>query len=697
MAAFTFKRLMISAGLAALASLALGCADSGGGPERRTTPHLGTFGFDTAGMDRSVQPGDDFFQYANGTWVQNTEIPADRSSITSFAGIALKVNDRLREMVEAAAENQRAEGDARKIGDFYAAFMDEQGIEQRGLAPVRAELDAINRLSDKAQLSRYLGGTVRADVDLLNATDTYTDRIFGLWISQDFDDPSKVSPYLVAGGLGLPSRDFYLDSSARMAQMRAAYRQHIARVLTLAGVPDAEAKAGRILALESAIASVHWTAEDTNDPQKGNNHWASGEFARRAPGMDWGQFFQGAGMGSQGEFVVWQPSALSGIAGLVGSQPLETWKDYLTFHELDRSSPFLPRAFADENFAFYGSTLAGTPQQAPRWRRALNQLDGALGEAVGKMYVERWFPPESKTQLEGMVANLIRAFDARIDRLEWMSPETKAQAKRKLHGISVQIGYPSRWRDYSQLEVRRDDPLGNAKRASLFEYRRNLAKLGQPVNRDEWYLLPHQVNALNVPLENRLIFPAGILEPPFFDPNADPAVNYGAIGGVIGHEIVHSFDSIGALFDETGRLRNWWTPQDFARFEQEGRRLAAQYDGYQAFPDLNLNGTLTLSENIADAGGLNAAYDAYILSLNGAEPPVLDGFTGPQRVFLGWAQNYRSKYREPTLRNAVLTGVHSPGPWRAQTVRNVDAWYEAFNVQPGQRLYLAPEDRVPMW
>lgn len=675
-----------------------GCQNggAGGGAPARTTPVFGSFGFDTAGMDRSITPGDDFYGFANGTWVSNTEIPADRSSYNSFTRLAIQADERTKVIIEEAAADHGARGDRKKIGDFYTAFMNEEAIEAAGLAPVQDELTAIAAIRDVSGLSRALGQTLHADVDLLNATNFYTDRLFGLWVSQDFDEPTRNSPYLVQGGLGMPDRAFYLDGGD-MAAMRQSYRAHIVQVLTLARIAQPEARADRILALETAIAGVHATAEQTNDVQAGNNHWEQADFNARAPGIDWVAWRDGAELSQQSRFVVWQPGAVSGIAALVGSQALDTWKDYLTFHALDRASPCLPRAFDQEHFSFYGTTLSGTPEQAPRWRRGVDAVNAALGEAVGKVYVERHFSDRAKTSMQALVANLMTAFGQRIDRLSWMSDQTRAAAKRKLETLDVAVGYPDNWRDYSALEVRPDQAWANVQRASVFEYQRNIARLNRPVTHDEWYMLPQTVNALNVPLENRLIFPAAILEAPFFDEAADAAVNYGAIGAVIGHEITHSFDSTGALFDETGRLRNWWTPEDLARFETAGRALAAQFDAYEALPGLHLNGRLELGENIADVAGVATAYDAYHLSLNGAEAPVLEDFTPDQRFYLGFAQVWRSKYRDPALRNAVLTGVHAPGPWRARTVRNQDPWYAAFNVQAGQDLFLTEPDRVKVW
>ncbi len=665
-------------------------------PAAPTKPELGTFGFDATGMDRTATPGDDFFQYANGNWVKNTEIPADRSGYNSFTMLNERALARSRAIVEEAAADKAAVGETRKVGDFYAAFSDVTGIEAKGLAPIKGDLDAIAAIPDQAALARAIGQTLRADVDLLNATNYYTDRLFGLWVSQHLDKPTEYAPYLVQGGLGLPDRDFYLEGG-RYAELRTQYQAHIAKVLGLAGIADPEARAARIVALETEIARSHATQLDTNDVKKGANYWTRDSFASKAPGMDWAAFFEGAGLQSQAEFIVWQPKAITGISRLVASQPLETWKDYLAFHALDRASSVLPKAFDDEHFAFHGTALSGTPKQQDRWKRAVNAVDSALGEAVGKIYVQRHFTPATKARADEMVKNLLAAFDKRIDRADWMTAQTKARAKAKLASLQVDIGYPQTWRDYSALEVRPDDALGNAQRASLFDYQRNIAKLGTPMSRTEWYMLPHTVNALNVPLENRLQFPAAILEAPFFDANADDAINYGAMGGVIGHEISHSFDSAGALFDETGRLADWWTPADFKRFQEACAALVAQYSAYRPFPDAALSGELTLGENIADVAGIATAYDAYKLSQAGKPALSLEGFTPDQRFFLGWAQAWRSKARDAALRNSLLTGIHSPGRYRAETVRNQDPWYPAFDVKPGQVRYLEPDKRVKVW
>jgi putative endopeptidase len=702
----TVQRPKWVAAAAALSLLFLagsGCSrrapeSAGTSPPAATTPkpQLGSFGFDATGMDREVKPGDDFFEFVNGTWVRNTEIPADRASYGTFVMIHERVERDVRAIVEGAANDTAATGDRRKIGDAFTAFMDEARIESLGLTPLKHELEVIAAIDDRASLARLFGQSLRADVDLLNATDTYTDRLFGLWVTQHLRRPDEVAPYLVQGGLGMPDRDYYL-AGGKMADIRKAYEAHLAKLLALAGIDDAEARAARILALETAIARVHATQEQTNDVRQGDNEWQRADFPRKAPGLDWDAFFEGAQLAAQPNFIVWQPRAIAGISQLAGAQPLEVWKDYLTVRAIDRASSYLPKAFADQRFAFYGTVLAGTPQQRDRWKRSLNAVDAQLGEAVGKLYVEQHFSPETKARADEMVKNVVAAFARRIDALDWMAPATKETAKAKIAGIGVGMGYPSKWIDYSALEIRPDDALGNAQRSSLFEYQRNLAKLGKPVDREEWFLLPHEVNALNVPLENRMIFPASILQAPFFDGAADDAVNYGSMGAVIGHEISHSFDNMGALFDERGRMHNWWTPEDQKRFEKAGDALAKQYDGYRPFPDLGVNGRLTLGENIADVAGLATAWDAYQASQEGKPPQVLDGFTPAQRFFLGFGQSYRAKEREPALRNALLADPHAPDHYRAQTVRNVDAWYEAFDVKPGEKLYLAPDQRVKVW
>jgi len=661
-------------------------------------PQVGDFGFDVSGMDRSVAPGDDFFRYSVGKWVDRTEIPPDRSNLTSFAIIAEKAAERTRAIIEDTAKTDAPEGsEARKIGDYFATFMDQARIEELGAAPLKAELDEIAAVKTRKDLSRVLGASIRADTDALNATNFYTERPFGLWVAEDLNDTSKYRAYLMQGGLGMPDREFYLGQSARSVELRGKYQAHVAAMLKLAGHVDPEGAAKRVMALETAIARTHATVDESADVTKSNTVWTRAELPTKAPGIDWDALLTAAGLTDQPRFGAWQAKAIAGMSKLVGSQSIQTWRDYLTFHTIERGAPFLSKAFVDEHFAFNGVAMTGQPQQRERWKRGVDNTSAAMGEAIGKLYVERHFSPQAKAQAEEMAANVLKAFDQRIGRLDWMTPETRAQAKRKLANFRVAVGYPDRWRDYSGLSIVRGDAYGNWHRGSLFEYRRNVAKLGKPVDRTEWFLNPQTVNAIFAPSQNSITFPAGILEPTFFDPNADAAVNYGALGGVIGHEVSHGFDDLGALFDEKGNLRNWWAPQDMARFKAETKKLADQYSAYEPLPGLHFNGQQVLGENIADVAGLATAYDAYHLSLKGQPAPVIDGFTADQRFFLGWAQNYRSKFREAALRRQVVTGVHSPGPWRAVTVRNLDAWYPAFEVKEGQKLYLAPAERVKIW
>ena len=654
-------------------------------------------GLDIAAIDRSVAPGNDFFGYANGAWLKATVIPADRSSWGPDEALTELTAERTAQLIHEASASAPAGSEARRIGDYYASFMDEASIERLGLKPLQPGLQRIAAIKDRAALARALGETLRADVDILNATNLYTGNLFGLWVAQDLDDPTRYSPFLLQGGLGMPDRDFYLNPSKHMADIRTRYQAHIEALLTLAKLPDAQQQAARIYSLEQRIAQAHWSRAQSEEVLKGNNHWSLKDFAQRAPGLDWPGFFAAAGLGGQNEFVVWQPSALIALSALTASVPLQTWKEYLRFHLIESHCAYLSRAFVAEHFAFHGQVLSGTPQLKPRWKRAVDETNDAFGEAVGKLYVARYFPPAEKARAEAMVRNLLTAFAARLDRLEWMAPQTRAKAKAKLASLRVGVGYPDRWRDYSALEVVAGDAFGNAERAKLFEYRRNLAKLGQPVDRGEWVMNPQLVNAVNLPAMNALNFPAAILQPPYFDPQRDPVMDYGAIGATIGHEISHSFDDQGALFDASGRLKNWWTPQDFAHFQAAGARLIEQFNRYRPFPDISVNGKQTLSENIADVAGLSVAYDAWRLTLAGKPTPAEAGFNADQLFFLSFAQSWRQKIREPALRQRIVTDGHAPAEYRADTVRNLDPWYAAFSVQPGQKLYLAPADRVRVW
>ena len=652
-------------------------------------------GVNVAAMDRSVDPGDDFFMYANGTWYNTTEIPPDRSSLGIFQGIASEVAKRNESLITAAATANTPE--AKMVADYYAAFMDEPTIESRGLDPIKAELAEIAAIKNGPQLSRILGSQLRADVDALNATNFYTDRLFGLWVSADFNNPKKNVPYILQGGLGLPDRDFYLGTDDSNVAIQGKYRTHIANMLKLANIADAEAKAARIYDLEKKIAEVHGTREDSSDVTKANNPWKTNDFAKQAPGLDWNAYFKAAGIANQPMIMVWHPGAIKGISALVASQPVDVWKDYLTFRSIARAAPLLPKAFADESFNFNRKELSGARQQSERKLRAINATSAALGDIVGKMYTEKYFPPKAKAAIQDLVENIRKAFRARVDQIDWMTPETRAKAKAKVDTLYVGVGYPDNWRSYTGLKIAPNDALGNLQRVGEFNYRWALSKLNKPVDPAEWWMTPQTVNALNIPLQNALNFPAAILLPPFFDPEAPPVVNYGSIGSVIGHEISHSFDATGALFDAQGRLANWWTPTDLAHFQDSAKRLAAQYDTYEALPGLNIRGKQVLDENIADLAGLAAAYDGYRAAYGGKEAPTANGLTGDQQFFVAYGQAHGAKMRPELLRQIVMTDGHAPDRWRAYTVRNIDAWYSVFNVQPGKKLYLAPADRVKVW
>jgi predicted metalloendopeptidase len=653
-------------------------------------------GIDMTAIDRSVAPGDDFYAYANGGWIKRTEIPADQARWGSFNILNQEAQRRTRALIENAAKAAPG-SEAGKVADYYASFMDEKGIEARGLAPLKARLGAIAAIADKKALARALGEALRADVDPLNNTNFHTENLFGLWVAPGFSDSAHYTPYLLQGGLGMPSRDYYLGGSAKMRAAAQAYGAYVARALTLADIADAKAKAALVLDLEARIAKAQESIVDSQDVVKANNVWTRADFAKKAPGLDWDLFFQGAGLSRVPGIIVWQPGAFAGLSKLVADVPLEAWKAWMAFHLVNHFSPQLPKAFVDARFDFYGKALSGTPRQQDRWKRAVNATNDALGDAVGKLYAAKYFPPESKAKAEAMVKNIIAAWGRRIDVLTWMTPATKAKAKEKLFGLYVGIGYPEKWRDYSGLAVVKGEALENQARSDLFEYRYSVGRIGKPVDRHEWSMTPQTVNAVNLPLQNALNFPAAILERPFFDAKANDAFNYGAIGSVIGHEISHTFDNQGAAFDVQGRLHNWWTKADFDHFAQSGRALVAQYNAYRLFPDLAVNGEQTLGENIADNAGLSAAYDAWHVSLKGKPAPMDQGLTGEQQFFLAFGQEWATKTREAAARQQILVDVHAPGEFRARQVRNIDGWYDAFQVRPGQALYLAPQVRIHVW
>lgn len=660
--------------------------------------HGPDIGIDLAGIDHSVKPGDEFFDYANGNWLKTAQIPADRSSTGTFLKIFELTERHTSDLIRNAGASHPAAGsNARKIADYYAAYMDEGAIAKHGLAPLKPELSAIDAIASKDDLARVLGSRLRADVDPINATNFHTENLFGLFVTQGLEDPDHTVAYLLQGGLAMPSREYYLSDDPHMAAFRGKYHDYAVALLKQAGIADADAKANTVVELETKIAKAQENLIDSQDVHKANNLWSMADFARKAPGLDWAAYFKAAHLDGQQRIDVWQPSATTGLAALVASEPLDAWKTLLTFHTLDDAAPLLPKPYADLHFGFYGRTLQGTPQQPPRWKLAVGATNVDLGDAVGQLYVQKYFPASSKAEVQQLVKNLIAAFDERLDTLGWMTPATRAKAKEKLVTLKVGVGYPEKWRDYSTLEISADDPLGNHLRAVKHEYEHQLAKLGQPVDRGEWWMTPQTVNAVNLPLQNALNFPAAILQAPFFDPRADAAANYGAIGAIIGHEISHSFDNTGADFDAQGRMENWWTPADEAHFKSATAQLVKQFDQYEALPGLHVNGEQTLGENIADVSGLTIAYLAYHKSLGGKPAPVIDGLSGDQRFFLAFGQAWRSKIRDAAQRQRLATDVHAPAEFRALTVRNLDAWYPAFDVQPGQKLYLAPDQRVKIW
>jgi endothelin-converting enzyme/putative endopeptidase len=657
-----------------------------------------THGIVASNMDRSVKPGDDFYQYSDGGWIKRSVIPADRTGVGVFTTLGDLSNKRIAGLIEELSKaGAPSTSSSRKIADLYHSYMDEAQIEGKGLLPIRAHLESIASIGDKRELAHALGESLRADVDALNNTNFRTANLFGLWVAPGFNDSEHYAAYLLQGGLELPDRAYYLGENDRMRDIRAKYQAHIAAMLKLAGFNDTDARAARIFELERAIAEKHLSLAENEDIHKANNTWTQQDFPAKAPGLDWAEYFRGAGLSEQTSFIVWQPTAFAGESSLVASTSLDAWKDWLAFHFIEAYAAVLPKMLAEERFTFFGKILSGTTEQRPRWQRGVTVVNGLLGDDIGKIYAQRYFSPQAKSEAQAMVGNIIASFRKRIDSLSWMDPATKAEAQAKLNTLYVGVGYPETWHDYSAYEVKADDIFGNLGRGSLFKYHREVARLGSRIDRHEWSMTPQTVNAVNLPLQNALNFPAAILQPPFFDPLAPAAANYGAIGSIIGHEISHTFDTEGSTFDAQGRVRDWWKPADLAHFQAATAKLAAQYDTYQPFPDISVNGKQTLAENIADVAGISAAYDGYRASLSGQDAPKQDGFSGDQQFFIAFGQNWGSKTREAALRQQVMTDPHAPAEYRAATVRNTDPWYAAFDIAPGDKLYLAPPDRVKIW
>ncbi|MEI9851490.1 MAG: M13 family metallopeptidase [Sphingomonas sp.] len=645
------------------------------------TPQYGAFGFDEAGMDRSVAPGDDFYGFANGTWQRAVEIPGDKPGYGTANLLADRSEERTRGIIEEAARDPRS-----RIGMAYSAYLDRPAIDARGLAPVLPWLARIKALRTRAAYPALLAEAWRSGVG----------RPFSGGVQPDDKQPGVYAFHLSQSGLRLPDRDYYLSADPKLAAIKAAYQAYVAKLFTLAGEPNVEARARGVVAFETDIARVSWTNVENRDADKTYNKMTVAQLVRSAPGLDFAAVLKELGVRAD-SVVVFQPSAVTAIARLVATAPIEVLRDQLLARTLDSYADVLPQAFDDAAFAFSGKVLSGTPEQTARWKRAVQFTTGALDDDIGRIYVARHFPPETKAAAEEMVRNLIAAMGRRIDALEWMAPETKVRARAKLAALTPKIGYPGRWKDLSGLAIVRGDAFGNKWRSSRWRFRDNIARLGQPLRRWELGMTPMTINAGAEFGQVEIVFPAAILQPPYFDPHADPAINYGGIGAVIGHEISHHFDDQGAKYNEKGELSDWWTAQDVERFQALTRKVVAQYDAYEPLPGMHVKGALTLGENMADLAGLTIAYDAYRASLGGKPAPVIGGFTGDQRFFLGWAQVWRRSYREAQLRQRLLTDPHAPAEQRVATLRNMDGWYQAFGVVPANKLYLPPEARLRVW
>ncbi len=643
-----------------------------------------------AGMDPSVRPQDDLFGHVNGTWLDTTEIPADRSSWGPFVELHDRAEDQVHTIIEdlAAVESELG-SNAQKIGDLYASFMDEDAVEALGATPIQRSLQTAYAVESIAELPGFLGELERAG----------SQGLFAAYVDNDDRQADRYILNLMQGGLGLPDESYYRED--KFADVRSAYLVHLGRMFELAGVAEPAGEAQRVMDIEMRLAQGHWARAETRDVLKGYNLTTYDELVELAPHFDWGSYATGIGAHDLvlAEVNVRQPSYLSHLSAVMGSAPIEQWRSWLAIRIIRSAAPYLSKAFVEENFDFYGRTLNGTPEVRARWKRGVAFVEGAIGEAVGEEYVARHFPPRSKALMDELVQNLLKAYRVSVEALDWMGEETKQRAYRKLDTFMPKIGYPDEFRDYSKLEVTRDDLFGNVVAASAFEHDRQLNKIGSPVDRAEWHMLPQTVNAYYNPGMNEIVFPAGILSKPFFDPDADPADNYGGIGAVIGHEIGHGFDDQGSRFDELGNLENWWTEDDRGAFQERADQLIKQYDGFSPrnLPGEFINGSLTVGENIGDLGGLTIALKAYLISLGGQEAPVVDGRTGIQRVFYNWGLIWRIKRRQEQEQQLLTIDPHAPAEFRANIVRNLDEFHEAFDTAPGDGLWLDPEDRVRIW
>jgi putative endopeptidase len=657
-------------------------------------PELGAWGVDLTAIDHSVKPGDDFFSYVNGNWVKKTEIPPERSSIGAFQLLRIQSEDRMKQIVADLHAKPAASltTEEKKLLDLYDAFVDRKAIDAAGLAPAKADLALIARAKTLDDVARLMSSP------RLNEA-----SVFNMAIGTDEKDPNAYSIVLAQGGLGMPDRDYYLKDDPALVQTRDAYKKYIAAMLTLAGVKDADKRAQAVYDVEAKIAQAHWTRAENRDEDKTYNPMSVSGLKSLAPDFHWDAFFAEAGVpmkGPKGErqVVVTQNTAFPALAKIFAETPVAVWRDYLTAHYLHNFSAYLPKTFDDTDFEFYGKMLGGQPQQLDRATRGVHLLDNLLGEALGKLYTAKYFPPESKAKAEQLVANLLKAYDADIRTLPWMSEATRQKALDKLHKFTPHIGYPDKWIDYSSYSVTPGALIADVQAGQEFEWHRELNRIDQPVDKGEWGMTPQTVNAYYNGSMNEIVFPAAILQPPFFDPNADDAVNYGGIGAVIGHEISHGFDDQGSKYDGDGALHDWWTAADRKNFDERTTMLSNQFDTYEALPGLHVIGRNTLGEDIADLAGINIALRAYHISLGGKPAPVLDGYTGDQRFFLSYGQIWRQKVRDAALRTQVMSNEHAPGNFRViSATRNTDAWYDSFPVKPGDKYYLPPDKRVHLW
>jgi putative endopeptidase len=681
---------MINRFVVAATALAALLATGAGASDATVAKRYGTWGVDLEGMDRTVKPGDDFFKYVNGKWAASTEIPADRTSFGAFALLRDLSEARVRALLDrwAADETLKGATDEAKVAALYRTFLDEATAEKLDAKPLRPHLDAVKKLKNHDDVARSMGRSVS----------TFGASFFSPAVFDDAKNPERYALYLSQSGTGLPDRDYYLRDNFKAQKER--YQQYVADMLKLAGWTEPEANAAKIVALETQIAAAHWTRAESRNRDKTYNPATIAELGKSAPGFPWALWFKEASLDQAERAVIRQNTAFPALAKIFADTPVDTLKAWQAFHVTDQAAPYLSKRFVDANWEFRSKFLSGAQAQRPRWKRAVGEAEDAMGEAIGRTYVAEHFPPESKAKMEKLVADLRVAMKNRIETLEWMSPETRTRALDKLTKFGVKIGYPSKWRDYSKLQVKEGDLAGNHERASKFDWAYSVSRIGKKVDEDEWGMTPQTVNAYYASAKNEIVFPAAILQPPFFDPQADPAVNYGAIGGVIGHEITHGFDDQGRKSDGDGMLRDWWAAEDATKFEAQAKRLGSQYESFEfpQLPGLHITAGLTMGENIADLGGILLGLEAYRVSLAGNPAPVLDGFTGDQRVFLGWGQVWRTLMRNDALRQYLTTDTHSPGMIRAfAPLRNIDAWYEAFDVKEGDANYVKPEERVRIW